>query len=257
MTAVPAFDQLDTVTLADLAGVELLVRVDRKYALTREDAQGVLRDLDPATRVLRIGAQATFGYRSTYFDTPDLLSYRLAAHTRRRRFKVRTRTYVDSALTFLEVKTRGLRDVTTKDRMEYTAPGRLDDDARRYATDTLAPLGLDRSVTASLRPVLRTEYDRVTLAPPGSGVRVTVDSGLAWSDMQGRHRRLPDLVVIETKSSGRPSDVDRLLWRHGHRPDAISKYGTGLAALRGDLPDNKWTRVLRRHFPIDAPQERP
>ncbi|OUE09106.1 hypothetical protein CMsap09_09190 [Clavibacter michiganensis] len=56
------------------------------------------------------------------------------------------------------------------------------------------------------------------------------------------------MAIVETKSGSRPSAVDRLLWSHGHRPSTISKYGTGLAALRDDLPSNKWNRVLRRHF---------
>ena len=42
--------------------------------------------------------------------------------------------------------------------------------------------------------------------------------------------------------------VDRLLWQRGTRPARISKYATGLAALRPDLPDVPWRRTLRRHF---------
>ena len=44
-----------------------------------------------------------------------------------------------------------------------------------------------------------------------------------------------------------PSSTDRLLWRHGHRPVRISKYGTGMAALHADLPAHPWRRVLDRH----------
>lgn len=49
--------------------------------------------------------------------TVGLDSYLLAAHGRRRRYKVRTRTYVDSAISFLEVKTEGAREATVKERM--------------------------------------------------------------------------------------------------------------------------------------------
>jgi hypothetical protein len=55
-------------------------------------------------------------------------------------------------------------------------------------------------------------------------------------------------VVVETRGGSTPSDLDRLLWRHGHRPERISKYGTGLALLRPDLPDGPWRRVIRRHL---------
>lgn len=46
-----------------------------------------------------------------------------------------------------------------------------------------------------------------------------------------------------------PTELDRLLWRRGHRPVCLSKYGAGLAALTPDLPDEKWHRVLTRHIP--------
>lgn len=240
---------LDSIELEELeAEAALLTRVDRKYAMNRVDAARALAGLDPETRVLRIAGRTSFGYESIYFDTPDLLSYHLTAHRRRRRFKVRTRSYLESDTAFLEVKTRGSRDTTVKERTAYDtgARDRLDPPGREYVGDTLSAFGME--IDETLDPVLLTSYVRTTLVPPGAGARVTIDTDLTWQDSGGRTLHLPDLVVIETKSRDGVSPVDRLLWRHGHRPDSISKYGTGLAALRGDLPDNKWTRVLRRHF---------
>jgi hypothetical protein len=56
------------------------------------------------------------------------------------------------------------------------------------------------------------------------------------------------MAIVETKSGHHASAVDRLLWAHGHRPATISKYATGLAAMRPDLAANKWGRVLTRDF---------
>ena len=75
-----------TISLAELnEKAALQTRVDRKYALTRSEAALVLAALDAGTRVLEIDGQQVSSYESVYFDTPDLLSYRLAAHARRRR----------------------------------------------------------------------------------------------------------------------------------------------------------------------------
>jgi len=63
---------------------------------------------------------------------------------------------------------------------------------------------------------------------------------------------LPEMAIVETKTAARVSQADRLLWRSGRRPTQISKYGTGLAALRPELPSTKWHRILRRHFPAAA-----
>ena len=57
-----------------------------------------------------------------------------------------------------------------------------------------------------------------------------------------------DAVVVETKSAGAPSAADRVLWRHGVRPTKVSKFCTGLAVIRPDLPANKWHRVIDRHW---------
>jgi hypothetical protein len=224
-------------TLADLQSIglaelvekaSLLTRVDRKYVLGRLDAAEVLAALDPSTRILEIDA-------------------------RRRRFKLRTRSYVDTAESWLEVKTRGARSTTVKDRLAYDIGDRdiLTVDGREYADAALDGLGL-RGEELELRPTLVTRYHRATLYLPASGSRATVDTDLSWEGDDGHVLSTPDLAIIETKSGTRTSEVDRLLWAHGHRPATISKFGTGLAALRSDLPSNKWARVLRRYFRSDA-----
>ena len=60
----------------------------------------------PGLRALEIDGLRQFGYTSTYLDTDELDSFRATAHKRARRGKVRTRRYLDSGLSFLEVKTR-------------------------------------------------------------------------------------------------------------------------------------------------------
>jgi hypothetical protein len=102
-----------------------------------------------------------------------------------------------------------------------------------------------------------TSYRRNTLFLKESNSRVTIDTDLRWLLDDGRSVELPELAIIETKTVGRPSQADRLLWRNGSRPSRISKYGTGLAALRPDLPSTKWRRILRQHFPPSSSPARP
>lgn len=103
-------------------------------------------------------------------------------------------------------------------------------------------------MTSSRRRAWPTRPLRETVYLPGSGSRATIDTELTWEDAAGTELALPELAIVETKSAGAASEVDRLLWRSGHRPATVSKFGTGLAALRPDLPSHKWNRVLRRHF---------
>ncbi len=242
---------LEPIGLDELvAEAALLTRVDRKYAMSVDDASTVLADLPVGTRVLTMDDQRAFAYESFYFDTPDLLSFRMAALGRRRRFKLRTRSYMDSEDAFLELKTRGARSATVKERIAYDFAEReeLTDAGRDYAFAGLSALGIDDPENLELRPTLATRYVRTTLLAPGEGGRATIDTRLSWELADGAVLRLPDLVIVETKSGQRTGVIDRMLWAHGIRPTTISKYGTGLAAMRPELPRNKWARVLRRRF---------
>ena len=252
---------LHTIGLAELTErAGLLTRIDRKYVLPRSELDAVLADLDPGVRVLDINGVRSSAYESVYFDTPELTSFLMAAHPRRRRFKIRTRTYVDSAQSYLEVKTRGGRGVTVKDRLPYALDDRatLTSEGRRYTDTVLDEADITGAQGQDLVPTLTTRYLRTTLFIPESSSRATVDTGLSWATVpHAASRRAdvpqlrldrPQLAIVETKSGSRASAVDRILWAHGHRPATMSKYGTGMAALRNDLPANKWAPVLRRYF---------
>lgn len=246
----PPLWSLDPVGLDELvARAALQTRVDRKYLLPLHRVPELLAGLDPMTRVLEIDGVRSFGYESVYFDTPDLVSYRLAAHRRRRRFKIRTRTYLDSHQCWLEVKTRGGRECTVKDRLPYEPTWRdTITPGRWYVDRVLADLAIDcrRLLFA---PTLISRYRRITLLLPGSAARATIDTDLVFEAADCRRLHLPGLAVVETKTGATPSAVDRMLWATGIRPIRISKYATGLAALRPDLPATPWRRTLRWHFP--------
>lgn len=246
-----ALDRFDAVTLDDLVTeASLLTRVDRKYVVPRVALEPVLAALDERTRVLEIDGGRDFAYESVYFDTPDLLSFRMAAQPRRRRFKLRTRSYLDTGSAYLEIKTRGARGTTVKDRDEYDPDrsGELTAAAREDVADAFTAIGVASERAHDLDATLMTRYRRATLLLPDDAGRATVDTELEWVEPDGHGFTLPELTIVETKSGSSASAVDRLLWRAGHRPATVSKYATGLAALRPDLPRNRWARLLRGPF---------
>ena len=278
-------EYLATTTLAELnSAAGLLTRVDRKYLVPLKSAQELVDGLAPDARVLAIDEQRRFSYASTYFDTPGLEAFMLAARKRRRRFKVRTRTYLDSGLCFLEVKTRGARGTTVKRRMSYHADdaSRLTGPGRAFVAACLAGAGVTgsaavREVAAALRPVLATTYERTTLHLPRAEARATIDTALTWRRLgpaapagssagavvgvpmspqalrpahltaavnEGEPVSVADIAVVETKNPATPSPADRALWEAGYRPTRISKYATGMALLHPELPANRWYRTL-------------
>ncbi len=242
-------DSYPSIGLSELMQLApLMSRIDRKYLVPTSDLPLLLGGFDGEARALEIDGQRQFRYRSVYFDTPELHSFRSTAHRRRRRFKIRTRSYLDSGLHVLEVKTRGMRGMTTKQRLPYAGAGfTLADEDRAELQQLFGTIEVPAD-PASLTPTLSTGYRRTTVYLPAGHDRVTIDHGLTWSLIEGPAAALVGHAVVEVKSARTTSSVDRLLWSMGHRPCSLSKYGTGLALLRPELPSTAWTRVLRRHI---------
>ncbi|MDR2896871.1 MAG: polyphosphate polymerase domain-containing protein [Propionibacteriaceae bacterium] len=249
----PDQSQLPGVSLTELnQRAALLARTDRKYMLTIDRARALLADLPEGAKVLDIAGQRQFHYQSVYYDTGDFLCYQLAAHQRRHRFKVRARRYCDSGEQWLEVKTRGLRGQTVKDRLpigqaQIDRPTGLAIEGagrRDWVATTLAGRGVEGAPVDRLVPTLQVDYDRITLLLP-DGSRCTIDQGMAWQALDsGRDETVPSLVIVETKTAAHISDIDHWLWRHGSRPARISKYASGLALLYSFLGANRWHRTL-------------
>lgn len=249
---------LDAVSLAELnqtAG--LLTRVDRKYLVPLSVADDLVTHL-PGARALEISSRRRLSYASTYFDTPDLASYLATAHRRRRRFKVRTRSYLDTATAFLEVKTRGPRGTNVKNRQGIDADdaARLTPSGRLFVSQLLASAAAAdpthaAALAGALVPSLRTHYARATVLLPDDGARLTIDTSLRWTRLGRdgetlRTREAGGLAVVETKSPATPCVADRWLWSAGYRPVRVSKYATGMALLEPSLPANRWHRVMQQ-----------
>ncbi|MEZ4517391.1 MAG: VTC domain-containing protein [Chloroflexota bacterium] len=69
----------------------------------------VLPDLSETYRLLVIEGDGRGHYQTLYFDTSDFAFFRRHQSGGRNRFKVRSRSYVDTNLSFLEVKKRFAR----------------------------------------------------------------------------------------------------------------------------------------------------
>lgn len=257
-STVTAFDALPPISLEEInAEAAMLTRVDRKYVMHREQLDAVLRRVPDDTRVLDIDGVRQQRYRTVYFDTEDLLSYRMTSQKRRRRFKVRTRVYLDTRASFCEIKTSGPRGLTVKQRVPIGVAEALENAVPTHTARWVdATLGAARVPTChrELRPVLLNRYCRTTLRPSDLG-RATIDTDIAFTTGDGlshggrsEQEHHYGIVFIETKSGSSPSRLDRILWQLGHRPARVSKFGTGMAALNPELPHNRWAPVMREYY---------
>ncbi len=230
-----------------LAEAGLQTRIDKKFLLNRGDLAVFLDRLGTNFKVLEIAGLRTFNYSSTYFDTADLEQFRAHRQGRRRRYKVRTRTYLDSGQCMFEAKLKGARGETNKHRIPHP-PGeraRMNEDAEGFLGTLLDEhYGV---ALPELTPVMTIDYRRGTLVNPASHERVTLDVGLQFYSSTGTVAG-PELAVLETKSVDGRGAADQVLAEMGIRAVSMSKYCVGIALLHPALPANRWNRVLRESF---------
>jgi hypothetical protein len=235
--------RLAPISLAQMDAVALLDRTDTKYLLTTDQLLAALAGLSQDYRVLDIHGVRLSAYETLYFDTPDFRLYRQHHDGRRRRYKVRSRHYVETDRSFFEVKLKAGDGRTHKRRIETPALATRWSPALVSALDT-RELCL---TTAPLTPALTNEFSRITLVGRHEPERVTLDLNLQFR-AAGRTVALPGLVVAEVKQAGRPRQsafVRRMRAAHLH-PTSFSKYCIGAALLYPDLKHNHFKPALRQ-----------
>ena len=198
---------LTPVALADvLSEAALQDRVDRKYLVRLPQALDLLDLLGGGFRVLQIEQRRLAAYSTVYFDTPDLTCHRAHLQGRRRRWKARTRRYLDGDLCRLELKTKGVRGRTVKSALDVGADhhGRLDDRGRAFLTDALST-AYGQALPAGLGPVLDVRYRRATLVGDGQRLTLDVDLLVLGPDGQPVAGLQPDAVLVETKAGAAPA----------------------------------------------------
>lgn len=220
------FQSFEPLTLAELNSVGLLNRTDTKFVLTERQALEILERIRGGYRVLDVKGTRASHYFTQYYDTPALTMYLEHHNGYGDRYKVRTRTYVDSNVQFLEVKHKTNRARTIKSRIAVAPDTRLLGAAGDFvrAHTPYAPESLIDSAN--------NEYLRVSLACNDSVERLTIDFGLSFQ-WRGMRAALPGLVVAEVKQprfSTHSSFVQQLHQRH-IQPLAFSKYCMSLVIL--------------------------
>lgn len=246
----PTVERLAPIGLSELeASAALLDRIDHKYVLPVERLASVLTGLD-RYQVLEIDGRREFTYRSTYFDTASLTTFRHHVQQRRRRYKVRAREYVDSGLCSFEVKMKGARGRTVKRRMLYDpALHHMTEEANSFlAESVLREYG--HAPPEAMAATLTMRFERITLVAVELGERMTIDMGLGFRAPDGAVGRMAaGGVIVESKSAGGRASIDRLMQRAGIRPEpACSKYCLGIGLLRPEERVNRFRPLLRRHF---------
>ncbi len=238
--------QFSPISLSEMQQVALLDRVDTKYLLGLTNLHAVLQQITTEYRVLEIDGIRLNQYHTVYFDTPDFYLYRQHHNRHGSRYKVRTRQYVDSNLTFFEIKNKTNRGRTIKYRLpvsdvQHWVTGGLDEFVDRHT-----PLEPDRLV-----PKLWNAYLRVTLVSKHRQERLTIDINLTFG-WGKRQIALPGVAIAEVKQKNFSHDSDFIQQMRtlGNHPTAFSKYCIGAGMLYKHLKRNYFKPNLNRLYKV-------
>ena len=239
------------ISLAEMESVKLMNRIDTKFVVPACLLPEMLRLAQADYYIQEIDGQRFAAYDTLYYDTPDMQMY-IRHHDRQlRRQKIRVRTYIDSDLTFLEVKNKNNKGRTKKKRIVVQTNDLQDIDAGRR--EWLA--GKAWYDVATLQPQLHTRFERITLVNRAKTERLTIDTALRWENVQtGQTAALGDAVVVELKRDGnQPSGMLDILRSLRIKPLSMSKYCIGVALTNPTVKNNRFRPKLRKIQKLTSP----
>jgi hypothetical protein len=234
-----ALKDFEPISLLEMDRVKLMNRVDTKFAFSVTEFLTFLPHLAEHYSILEIEGTRTPFYESLYLDDSQFTFFRDHHNGRTNRFKVRYRKYVESNLSFLEIK--------------HKVKGRTD--KSRIKVDDI-PLDLLEKHTkfiegivtqdVNLKPVMWNSFHRMTLVNKTENERLTIDFDLTfkWND---KTQNFNNLIIAELKQENvnRNSAFYQLMKSRCIRPYRLSKYCIGSIELYGDsLKFNRFKKKL-------------
>lgn len=221
------------ISLDEMNSVALMKRTDTKYVINSSSLSKVLEKLSKSYKVLEIKGQRIMNYSSLYLDTKEFKFYHDHHNGRVNRTKIRQRKYVDSDLTFLEIKKKNGKGETSKFRIKINDfENELSEKSKKFISEITKE-------EYNLQTSLWNSFNRITLVNLKENERVTIDLNLSYT-INDKVKKYSNVVVIELKQSrfDRKSLVAKVLKSIGHNPYSISKYCIGVANLYQNLKHN-------------------
>ena len=248
--------KFEPISLAEMGSVKLMNRVDTKYAVSTALLPDILKAAKSDYFAQEIDGKRIATYDTMYYDTETLDMY-IRHHDRQLvRQKIRVRQYVDSNLTYLEIKRKNNKGRTSKKRIqvpgfELTAGVASTLKHKRKEDEVLTVEQFidskSRYTWDTISPHLWTKFHRITLVNKAKTERLTIDMDLVWDNViSGESKTFGELVIIELKRDGNiPSKMTHIMQELRVKPLKISKYCIGTALTTPDIKKNRFKAKIR------------
>jgi hypothetical protein len=231
--------QFTPISLEEMDGVELMNRTDTKFVVSLDQLLSILEEVKDTYRILEVNGTRFSHYETLYYDTDDFLFYTRHHNGKRNRWKIRKRSYLDSDLSFLELKFKTNRGRTQKQRTGIPEIGvELNGDEEKF-------IGSKAGIDFHLSPQIKNNFTRLTLVEPNLPERITIDLEISfeWNKISKEFRQI---VIVEVKQENRNrlSPFFQALKKRYVREESISKYCLGVAMLVPFVKKNNFKEKL-------------
>ncbi|MDA1383323.1 MAG: polyphosphate polymerase domain-containing protein, partial [Bacteroidetes bacterium] len=209
------------ISLQELDEVALMDRSEEKYIISIAWLGDISNKLSTDYNILEIANERQFKYDNLYFDTPENICLEDHIRGRKNRFKVRIRSYSNSKISFVEVKSRNVYGRSQKMRIQRTSE-QWDSPFTIKEKEFLSNC---MPFAAQLKPVLYSSYSRYTIANIAKGERITFDTNIEYKTLTGEtFKPLDGLAVVELKqgATDRRSPLNKIF---SERTDRRSPLG--------------------------------
>jgi hypothetical protein len=191
--------QFHGISLEELSRAPLMNRTDEKFAFRLDELPEILEYLIPYYDVLNIDDKVIFDYTSQYFDDENFRFFSDHHRAMPNRFKVRIRTYLDSNMSFLEVKEK-YKGRTDKKRIKTDGfTNQFDKEQQDFIDKRLRD-------HVELKPVMINSYRRITLVNKYCEERLTIDFDVTngtLNDPMQNAQTLSQIVIAELKQESK------------------------------------------------------
>lgn len=231
--------RMSRINLLELERAQLHDRVESKVILRQTEVAERIEALRHDYSVFELDGRRSQSYRTEYFDSALLRDYHDHHNQKRHRAKVRYRTYLDSDVTFFELKQNvGGRTVKVRRRSQPPVNNRITAEDGLFLYQTM------KRDPGELFPSLSVDYRRVLLVKNDFSERVTIDLDVQFRS-EGRNVQLLDLAICEFKQESFDRSSPAILAMKS-RPQMFSKYCMGLASCNPVLRRNRFKKVFRQ-----------
>jgi hypothetical protein len=243
------------ITLSEMGGIKLMNRTDTKFVTTIGMLMRLLKMAEADYRIQEVDGVRNLPYFTVYFDTSSYDMFIAHQDGRCGRQKVRIRSYVNSNLSFLEVKTKDNHGRTKKKRIAIEDFDPLSPQQIKFHRQNSEYIAYDDFLRKhlgyepeALVEQIENRFNRITLVNNAKTERVTIDTSLCFNNLSTQTGcSLEKLAIIELKRDGlQHSPILEMLRRLRIHPQGFSKYCMGSVMTNDNLKANRFKPGLRR-----------